>query len=871
MSFFYDLNKKLDGIRATPETTHKQLNERDMSRAAKGIEKYGKDGMQALARAGREGKALDPVRNKFNKYDESITESNHSIRDDLAYEIEMILDGALGGNDQTDSITDDLGDIFSDIEDSGDRAAMMAYEMMVDTIDTDVRTQADAARKALKLLKNDSDSMEEGQHSQDAMKLNPDFARVGRKPGVMGKIARGVKKVADFVAPGDEDLMRDLERKSGGRRPAKEAAAPMTPKQKSFAKLAPPKDKITFADKIAGAKKEVDEMLGDVAAEAMKSALRGGQKKLDKNDNGKLDANDFELLRTGGGKKSMGEAQSVTTYTVAYKDPKKPGKSYSTQVKATSAAEAKAAFRDWDETGRFTYLGSRPDVDKVHEASADNAFTAHKRPRAETPKVGTITHGSKHDVEEIPGGRRVTRRTDAQGISVGADDDKPADGEKRSRGRPKGPEKAPERVTGGATKHKGGRKTNEGSDYGQAQQIYDDLADVRAVAKQAQRGGEFPQGFASRLESVLYAAMTLIKNQQAGGAQVSEEELDEKAVSKKQQKFMGMVHAAQKGEKPASGAVAKVAKDMGKKDAKDFASTKHKGLPEKKKPEAKDKKKEVEETSDNTPGKSSGGFKFGGGIYDSINRDLENMIAESMSINMSMNNDEHGGPTRSLTVTATDDDAMKLSQLLKSAGLGGGDEGYGGGGYKPACGCGTPDCSCGEQQMDEVSMNQPDYPTNTETSNDALQYSGGLNKPKSTGQTTVPVIASQEERQYTQEGSDYDELTDKIQWLMGAPNYLKPDEAREAAAYTPDTDSIWDGYRDDTNEDSLARMMEMAGVKKKAVDEEKTEEGNLFTKGLADDNVKVGDKIPGTNAVKKKDIDESIFAMTANLWKTYKG
>jgi hypothetical protein len=69
----------------------------------------------------------------------------------------------------------------------------------------------------------------------------------------------------------------------------------------------------------------------------------------------------------------------------------------------------------------------------------------------------------------------------------------------------------------------------------------------------------------------------------------------------------------------------------------------------------------------------------------------------------------------------------------------------------------------------------------------------------------------------------------------------------------------------------LDRMMEMAGVKKKAVDEEKTDEGNLFTNGLADDNVKVGDKIPGTNAVKKKDIDESIFAMTANLWKSYKG
>jgi len=56
----------------------------------------------------------------------------------------------------------------------------------------------------------------------------------------------------------------------------------------------------------------------------------------------------------------------------------------------------------------------------------------------------------------------------------------------------------------------------------------------------------------------------------------------EKAVSRKQQRFMGMVHAAQKGEQPASDEVAKVASNMKKKDAKDFASTKHKGLPEEK-------------------------------------------------------------------------------------------------------------------------------------------------------------------------------------------------------------------------------------------------------------------------------------------------
>ena len=54
------------------------------------------------------------------------------------------------------------------------------------------------------------------------------------------------------------------------------------------------------------------------------------------------------------------------------------------------------------------------------------------------------------------------------------------------------------------------------------------------------------------------------------------------AVSKKQQRFFGMVRAAQKGEGAASPEVAKVASEIKKKDAKDFASTKHKGLPMKK-------------------------------------------------------------------------------------------------------------------------------------------------------------------------------------------------------------------------------------------------------------------------------------------------
>ena len=59
------------------------------------------------------------------------------------------------------------------------------------------------------------------------------------------------------------------------------------------------------------------------------------------------------------------------------------------------------------------------------------------------------------------------------------------------------------------------------------------------------------------------------------------EHLDEKAVSKQQQKFMGMVYAVKKGEmKAPSSEVAKAAAGMTKQQAKDFAKTKHKGLPQ---------------------------------------------------------------------------------------------------------------------------------------------------------------------------------------------------------------------------------------------------------------------------------------------------
>jgi hypothetical protein len=66
------------------------------------------------------------------------------------------------------------------------------------------------------------------------------------------------------------------------------------------------------------------------------------------------------------------------------------------------------------------------------------------------------------------------------------------------------------------------------------------------------------------------------------------------AKSKAQQRFMGMVHAAQKGdmENP-SPEVSKAADSMTDKDAKDFASTSHDGLPDHVKETFKQKIREI--------------------------------------------------------------------------------------------------------------------------------------------------------------------------------------------------------------------------------------------------------------------------------------
>ena len=691
MSFFYDLNKKLDGIRATPEVTHKQLNEGTATesafQAAIGKKKYGDEGMKALQKAGRDNasaKTMSTIRNKYDKYDEGV----------------------------------------------------------MDTVKS-----------------------------------------VGKK------VAGGINKLVGHGS--DEDMIKDLQRKSG---------APVTGK------------KPTFADKIANAKKEVDEMLGDVAAEAIKTALSPKQKKIDMNKNGKLDANDFAMLRKG----------------------------------------AKSGGKD--------------------EMDEENAFTAHKRPSADRPKVGSVERGHKHDIKHTSTGRIVTRRVDDQGNSVGADDDSAASGEKRGRGRPKGTKQS---IGAKGPSGKSKLMTKEGDVDVTDQGEYDqegDMAkdDIKTIVRHAQALSkvlgdndnlpEWVQSKLAKIEGMMISIDEYMQNQ-AGDNDGEEEPIAEKAVSKQQQKFMGMAHAMQKGEKVkgASKELKKVAQTMKPKDTEDFAKTKHKGLPDKVKSK---KKEESVEESDTAAAPKSGGMGFGKGIYDSMNRELENMIAESMNINMS---DSTEGD-RSLTVTATDEDAMRLAVILKSAGLGG--QGRELQSDESCSTCGMPDCGCGDVQ-EAVDENAPDWPTNTETSDDALQYAGGLNKPKTDvagdGQTTIPNTAV-----HTQ---DEDALR-RMMEMAGLAEAAKPDFL-DMDKDGDKEESMKDAVKDkeeDTVEESIRRMREMAGIQeaKKEVDEEKTEEGNLFTGNLAKaraDGKKEAD-LDGDGDMEK--VRESIFSLT-NQWKTYKG
>ena len=152
-----------------------------------------------------------------------------------------------------------------------------------------------------------------------------------------------------------------------------------------------------------------------------------------------------------------------------------------------------------------------------------------------------------------------------------------------------------------------------------------------------------------------------------------------------------------------------------------------------------DDKKESKDESADKP-KKSGGMNVGTGVYESaFNKSLRSQLHESINMNTSQDSDGK----KSVTVTASDEDAESLGNLLKMAGL------FSSEGYSSVC----QDCggiheadACGADHVEEDLANSPDE-MYTDADYMTQTLSGGLNGPKTTGQTTIPVINRQNSRQ----------------------------------------------------------------------------------------------------------------------------
>ena len=164
------------------------------------------------------------------------------------------------------------------------RLAKLAAEQDAKQISEDVKASAPKSQLAESLAVAETDySAKKAAAGKDIGKPGKNFSKIAKSAGAkygskaagervagavlnklrhpkesMGMADEGnafsgavVKAKADGIQPGEKINV------GGKTYPVKEAGTPMTPKQKSFAKLAPPTDKITFADKIAGAKKKL--------------------------------------------------------------------------------------------------------------------------------------------------------------------------------------------------------------------------------------------------------------------------------------------------------------------------------------------------------------------------------------------------------------------------------------------------------------------------------------------------------------------------------------------------------------------------------------------------------------------------------------
>jgi hypothetical protein len=376
--------------------------------------------------------------------------------------------------------------------------------------------------------------------------------------------------------------------------------------------------------------------------------------------------------------------------------------------------------------------------EKKEKPKAKNAFDPETARKMFSPEKGKTKTG--HEVKDTGYSKRYTKKLDDEPETDDEVSDEPKKKGRKTVGAGKG-KKIGAKHSGTSKLHRKDAIAECGDDpeYGQeGDMAKDDLKSAIMAAKELHSilgdNDDLPEWVQSKITKALDYLESSNRYMSREKDDMGDDMVAEKAVSQQQQKFMGMAHAMQKGEKikGASAELKKVAKTMKKGDVKDFAATKHEGLPK--------KVKEEEDTADVPKAKkSTGGIQFGQGVYEGMSNKVEQMITEGMNISVNMSQNEMGEPTKNITVSAEGDDAEALAQLLNLAGLQGKQE-----------------------QVDEVDENQPDWPTDTvEGGKDDPQlklYAGGLNKPKSTGQTTIPVVASQQDRLHTMEEAKADKL-----------------------------------------------------------------------------------------------------------------
>jgi len=695
-NFFYDLNKKLDGIRAKPEAG--QLNE-DFSP----INEKGEKWIQKAVNPAHKGdlhKALHVPQDqkipaaKLNKATHS---SNPTVKK------QAVLAKTLRGF-KNEEVTDEGNAFGKAVRDAKADGIQPGEKIKVGGETYPVKEEG-MSRAAKGMMK----------YGKEGMKA---LAKAGRE-------GQDLDKVRDKYNKYDESAMYEAE-------PTGLEEKLSAPQLKKFAKLAPPRNKVTFADKIAGAKKEVDEMLGDVAADAMRGAVGHIKKKR----SGEMEEGWDDMMK---------DVRQRAHSTIGMKTGERKRSSTGGEIEKTK-------------TGLRHHARS-------HDHEDD------KKSDSDTPK----SRGRPKGPEKKP--ERVTAKA-----------------YKHKHGRVK--EGEDDIVDRGEYDREGDMVKDN------IHTIRREVDELEKILGDNENLPEWVEEKLSQAKGMIMAASEYMQTQHERDAEDATGEegitMGERAVSKAQRRAAGIAHAAQKGEIPQSklrGASKEMSK-MAKGELHKFAATKEKDLPKhveeegtdkrdnraekagrkvtkdleydmghKSKDDAKaekagrkvakdieydEKKKEKKVDETTTSGSvataapngkaKSGGMSFGKGVYEGINSQVERMITEGMNVSVNMTQGDDGQPHKSITVSAEGEEAENLAQLLRLAGMH----------HEPeaACpSCGSAPCGCDQN----VAENAPDWPTNPESSPNAMQYSGGLNGPKSTGQTTVPIISGQRQRTSTME------------------------------------------------------------------------------------------------------------------------